>query len=1495
MATDPRLLQFQDTGSLNLSITPGSVEKQGESVGGEYRVGTGPLYVGKSSEESLFESLSMIAGGIIGTTSNLVQYQAAVDEGKRQKFLAEWESPDGPASQIKADPNLTDEEKVNKTTEWLEANVPNQNSNRVFGAKMMRDWLDNNPLTNEIFDEKFAKFQEEAITLTPDQRLELFDERFKYFTSSELPSAVSARTTLLGQNVEHNTALNSATDTLVIESQSSSFRDVALAVLESKTGNQQALNLLRENAKDSASKQELENQIQLAEDYIETPTVDFIDAAVFSGVTGSGPKEPGTIQDSYYEERNQKARVASIKLHNELIGKVIQGKANWETSTREQQLLRVAQFGLPENPTLATAQVINPILATAVYNQDTTSIAKTQGSILQAVVSTAKRNKWDEDQTTEYYYNVLAQAWKDGTETTRKWLISSGMFGIDEAELSRKYPDGSAFKMSEYPAEFVQQSKDNLRFSLDENNEFTGHLTKQAALIASGSEAMPQTVTSPNELPQFGAYFRNLITTNNPYALRGPFVEGDSYNKQVIKGFDDMGLGSELLNETTGPIVWATLGLPTSDYALWLAVQQGRDIDPAVASSIENRYGSIRTPDEAITYNQEQNSNPKWSAMNAAAKRELVKIYQFNKAAGDSGGPTFPGFFATEGDAKTILGGVSTSSQAQNQSAFDFATQTAEGSQLSLKVTQITQSLEYRKSLKGTTLDFELPVGQNINGQFVPFPEEMVDSVFSFVKKRKEELNEQLKSGNINQIQYNAIMSRMGQGAQRYAVGLLLDKEIADNAETYLGSKPEKQEAQLALYRKWKESYLNLNEEFYYWSSNTSDPDLFYGGPSILSLYSGDNKLKNITFNATDSGLEDEEELKKWYRLAFSFSRGLYNEEEVRSELKKHFEVFSIARSSGSSVADMLKTEEGKQAYYTLMAYMSGVNERARAEVLRSGNAFDMPSFNIARNAIIQKELSGGAETYIPAARWLSGFNLLTNSPDARSGAYKVTDPSGAYLNVTSDQLKSYEDQENQQSKQTAEAVRFMLQGAPDFLNPTETVGAPNIRGARPNIPSLAEPLVMSGTPLTARGRAEEGLEWNYNTQRDNILARVEQVYFIPGASPQQKFNNLLTLMADATGNTGTSANRLQPYDTATGQFLSPQYGGIAEDQLWQSSQPGMIDDTSSLQSMGAGDPILQFEVLAAQLSKTGGFIDFLSGVERNSSSYSTGGKINLESVLTQFNQIGFIFDQQKGLPLVDYRQAIETGGINEMVSGNVGVRMFYPEPENKKAVTEMIHTLSYVPPAIFDSTGKEEVIKEGTIYDDTMLLPSVNGKESVGALTYLFVPHRKPLSTDQLGTFVRAELENAGVDLDSSETRGKINDVISVIEGRQRMSSNPIYRTNAFILHAISQSFNQYKIPSFVYNDNQAIMASTRKAHFNLGDDGSIYQFAAIGNDPINENSNKRSLGIKFRSEYFPISGFKDKDYLGEQYKQLEAWKKQSENFWGIVRSSYDTLRGGE
>jgi hypothetical protein len=73
MATDPRLLQFQDSNSLNLSVTPGSVEKQGERIGGEYRVGTGPLYVGKSSQESLFESLSMIAGGVVGTTQNLVQ------------------------------------------------------------------------------------------------------------------------------------------------------------------------------------------------------------------------------------------------------------------------------------------------------------------------------------------------------------------------------------------------------------------------------------------------------------------------------------------------------------------------------------------------------------------------------------------------------------------------------------------------------------------------------------------------------------------------------------------------------------------------------------------------------------------------------------------------------------------------------------------------------------------------------------------------------------------------------------------------------------------------------------------------------------------------------------------------------------------------------------------------------------------------------------------------------------------------------------------------------------------------------------------------------------------------------------------------------------------------------------------------------------------------------------------------------------------------------
>ena len=1489
MATDPRLLQFQDSNSLNLSVTPGSVEKQGERIGGEYRVGTGPLYVGKSSQESLFESLSMIAGGVVGTTQNLVQYQAAVDEGKRQKFLAEWESPDGPAAKISNDPNLSDEEKVNKTQEWLESNVPNQNSNRVFGARVMKDWFDKNPLANDLFDQKFADFQQEAATLSPDQRLELYDERFKYYISSELPSAVNARVTLLGQSAKHITDLNTVTDNLVIESQSNSFLTVAQAVLASKTGNQQALALLREAAKDPASKQELENQIEVAERYIETPTVDYLDAALFSGVTGSGPKIPGSIQDPYFEERNEKARAAALRLHGQLMPKIVLEKAAWESSTQEQQMQKIALQGLPASPTAAVKEVISPMLVTSANNQTPETQAKVVGSLLKSVTATAKKNNWSEEETSTYFLDVVKEAWKNGSPTIRQWLASSGLLGIEEAELSSL---SGVFETNAYPSEFEEKTKEHLRYSLNENNEFTQHLNKQAVLNASGSEALPQTIVSPNQLPVFGSYFKKLISTNNPNAFT---AKSGSYNQQVVAGFDDLGLGQELLNEGTGPIVWASLGLPSQDYRLWLAVQRNEDIDPEVAASIESRYGRIRDIDSAIAYVQEKNADPKWATMNAAAKKELQKIYSWAKSAADSGsGLGLPGYFSTEGAAKTILGVVSTNPDAQNQSVFDFATKTTEGNQLSLKISQIGEALVYDRP-KNSGLLFEIPTGQTINGETIPFPEEVMSQVTSYLVKRQEELQVGLREGNINFIQYKAALSRLEKQAKRYAVGVLLDEEIARNPEVYLGSKPEKQQAQLDLYKKWKESFLNLNEEFYYWTSNTDNSDLFWKDTSFLSLYSADNNLDNISFNVTEAGLEDPEELKKWYRLSFSFSRGLFNEENVRTTLKKHFEVLSIARDNGATVPDMLKTEDGKQAYYVLMAYMSGVNQRARTQVLKNGDAFDVASFNIARNTIIQRELSGGAENYIPAARWLSGYNLLTNSPDAKTGAYKVMNPSGAYLNISNDQLASYQAEEDDYNKTVSNMMRFMFSGAVSLLNPKASTGLPGVNGMPPSTSKLLDPLVGFGTPLDARARAEEGQEWDYNTRRDNILARVEKVYYVPGSSPQQKFDNLLSMLAIATGNYGTGENQLLPYDANTRQFLMTEFGGRAEDTLWDSSRPGMVDDITALQSAGAGDPLLQFEILAAQLSATGGLNDFLSGVEYNLNDYNRGGKVDLQKVLDGFNAVGFILNQERGIPLVDYRQAVETGGINEMVSGNVGVRIFQPNAENKERVFRTIQAFGLVPPAIFDSTGREEVIKEGMIWDDTIVLPSVSGKESVGILTYFFVPQKEKWEVETLTTFVESELASAGIDTTSPKSRQDIASVVTSIQDRQRLSSDPIYKTNAYVLHTISQQIPNYRLPSWLYDNNQAIMASSRRAHFQLDDNGTISQFAAIGTDPINENSSRRSLNIKLRPEFFPIKSFEDRSYLTEQFDWIKSLKEKDENLWGRIKYSYGFLTGGE
>jgi hypothetical protein len=97
------------------------------------------------------------------------------------------------------------------------------------------------------------------------------------------------------------------------------------------------------------------------------------------------------------------------------------------------------------------------------------------------------------------------------------------------------------------------------------------------------------------------------------------------------------------------------------------------------------------------------------------------------------------------------------------------------------------------------------------------------------------------------------------------------------------------------------------------------------------------------------------------------------------------------------------------------------------------------------------------------------------------------------------------------------------------------------------------------------------------------------------------------------------------------------------------------------------------------------------------------------------------------------------------------------------------------------------------------------------------------------------------------------------------------------------------------LYDDNQAIMASSRKAHFQLDDNGTISQFAAIGTDPINENSSRRSLNIKLRPEFFPIKSFEDRNYLTEQFDWIKSLKEKDENLWGRIKYSYGLLTGGE
>ena len=101
MPTDPSLLRIGNRSGLQLETTPGSISTPGQTVGGEFQIGSPSQQVGRSSQEALYGTLSEIAGNVIQGVSTAAKINRFIEDENWENFLKnEWEGPNSLRRQV---------------------------------------------------------------------------------------------------------------------------------------------------------------------------------------------------------------------------------------------------------------------------------------------------------------------------------------------------------------------------------------------------------------------------------------------------------------------------------------------------------------------------------------------------------------------------------------------------------------------------------------------------------------------------------------------------------------------------------------------------------------------------------------------------------------------------------------------------------------------------------------------------------------------------------------------------------------------------------------------------------------------------------------------------------------------------------------------------------------------------------------------------------------------------------------------------------------------------------------------------------------------------------------------------------------------------------------------------------------------------------------------------------------------------------------------------
>jgi len=1069
MAIDPRILKIGGDRQVNLNVTPGTVQEQGRTIGGRFQVGAPQQSVGPSGEESLYQSLSYIAGGVVDSAQNISQLAALNNDILWNKWYDDqWQGPNSKRRSILEDPEVSREDKRKKLVELLDA-APTNGNNKNRKAQLYGDWLDQDPDATSLFQEDYAKFQEETLSWSPEDRLRVYLERFNYELQAGMPQAMSYYLGYQKDLQNHTQEVAVTQGKLSLERTAGFMQDVFEAVLANDQGDPVLLDTLRQEATSSGSLPQLEQVIGQV-DLIRQNGGNY--EAIESVLRDTLGIEANSDRYSPYNHLMQDiVAQAAYRLSRSMGAAQAESNAKFEQANKDTNRRVFSVTPLPTQTQAAAAEVLG--LLSTVNIRNPADMNSALSSLMDGIIETINNSNMGQVEAVDYTTNLLVKTWETATPAQRQTMVAAGLVRVP------KDSTGASTLLIFQTPSYAESNRESIKqiasSTLNSNSRFTGVVERQInAAVAPYINTAITGLQSAGQLPiLLKATASNLGLTS------------ETYEQNLIQVLVATNTSNVLLGEG-GRNVWNWgLGFPPNEYDLYVAANQG-DQSPE-AKALLKKYGSLATKDQenegiAKAFSED---NKVILSLNRALNRTLQEIGSIKIEEGKQSGVFTPAQLKEAASVST-----------DTQSGWNFAKDAFKNNpavyDLALKANEASNGLTYNTMVGNERFSFAVPVASNgitINNL----------QLLVAARLAQQEINE-LKKTNPTMAAARATIAE--EELKKLATRTIVLTSIS-NHPAIVGDKPDEIASQRAAATRVAEAALATESAFtLLYKDSDLDTSTFYG--PVLA----DSNLSTITI-VDDSGTLDQ---GNYARAVFMVRHGMFTKEDIKSRMDKAFADLS-ARSGNIEQMD-------KGNLMFLFAIADGIASKAVAKSVK-----DPTTLQSSIDAqILMMSQGSDIKSFVPSLRSLVALKLATNQEFIKGdNRFTVNNPDNTISGLTDTTRKALGSEFTERSSRMAELAKRKLKAAANLAtdavqtkNPLQIFRSSSWSNSGEGDFNTNNQLVFPFSVLTTRNNSENIA--NRNNGEMVLKAWTDSGWQIAGNTSEQKQRTIVRTLASTVG-----------------------------------------------------------------------------------------------------------------------------------------------------------------------------------------------------------------------------------------------------------------------------------------------------------------------------------------------------------------------------------------